>query len=200
MTPEDRKRFFDRHAGDWDETSYTHEQLQRIGGLLLGLGLRTGWSVLDVGTGTGVIVPGLLDAVGRSGSVTGVDMSGAMLEKARAKGFPDNVHFVEGRIEDLPLPDGAFDAAVCFSAFPHFEDHPRALGEIRRVLKPGGSAHILHLEGSERINEVHQECGGAVRHDVLPGEDDMRALLESCGFEVLSFEDRPDRYSVEARK
>lgn len=195
-----KRSFFDHHAEEWDETTYSLEQRSRLGVLVGSFSLKRGWRILDVGCGTGILVPFLLRSVGRKGAIVGLDISRVMLGKAKEKGFPANVRFVEARAEQIPLRERAFDAAVCFSVFPHFERHPQALREIARVLKPGGALYILHLEGSERLNAFHREYGGAVKHDRLPNAEGMGQLLRACGFEGISVEDRTDLYLAKARR
>ena len=91
------------------------------------LAARPGERVLDVGCGSGFYVTELLDQVGREGSVTGVDRAPAMLAVAakRAEGR-DNVAFYEADATNLPVPDGAFDAALrCRSLSTYPTPQPR---------------------------------------------------------------------------
>lgn len=102
--------------------------------------------VLDAGCGTGNYSAALLPMCSR---VTGVDANEEMLvvasEKLSAVG-PDRFHLDEGMIEELPYPDGSFDSAVAIQVLHHLGDsvgegwtaHDRALGELSRVLRPGG--------------------------------------------------------------
>ena len=87
------------------------------------LAARPGERVLDVGCGSGFYVTELLDQVGREGSVTGVDRAPAMLAVAakRAEGR-DNVAFYEADATNLPVPDGAFDAAVSVQVLEYVPD------------------------------------------------------------------------------
>ncbi|HBL18277.1 MAG: hypothetical protein A2X36_10370 [Elusimicrobia bacterium GWA2_69_24] len=193
-----KTRFFDRRAAHWDEDAHAAEKEARLGRIVRGLRLKAGAAVLDVGCGTGALVPFLLRAVGGRGSVIGVDPSGPMLRKARGKGFPARVRFLKAKAERLLLPDGACDAAICFASFPHFDRHPAALLEIRRVLKPGGRMFVLNLQGSRGLNRFHRDCGAAVAHDHMPGARKMRRLLEYCGYRRISVTDRADLYLARA--
>jgi SAM-dependent methyltransferase len=100
--------------------------------------IRPGETVLDVGTGTGVVA---ITAARAGASVTGLDLTPALLEvareNARIAGLPA-VEWIEGDVESLPFPDGGFDVVV--SQFGHmFAPRPDvAVAEMRRVLKPGG--------------------------------------------------------------
>lgn len=111
------------------------------------LGLQPGMAVLEAGCGMAsqTFEGGLWDAVGPTGSIVGIDPSVGMLERAQAKATQrqvTNVRFVRTQAEDLSMfADGAFDAAVGL-AFLHFADAPAALGELRRVTRPGGAVAV----------------------------------------------------------
>lgn len=195
-----KKVFFDHHAHHWDECNYSAAELARIGPLVESLGIEPGARVLDVGCGTGILTPYLLAAVGASGSIVGLDLSPVMIDKARGKGFPENVRFLEAVGENIPLPDAACDAAVCLSVFPHLTDQRAALREIWRVLQPGGWCWIAHLDGSAKINAFHAGYGGPVKHDHLPGREAMLTLLAETGFPAATVIDREDLYLACGRK
>lgn len=93
-------------------------------------------TVLDVGCGTGIASePFALNGF----SVTGVDPSDAMLERARRR--VPGATFVEGTAERLPFPEARFDVALSADTF-HLVDKTRALAEMSRVLKPGGTLAV----------------------------------------------------------
>jgi SAM-dependent methyltransferase len=121
--------------------------------------LRPGEVVLDLGSGGGVDV--LLSArrVAPHGRAIGVDMTDEMLELARrnaAEAGVDNVEFVQGYIEDLPLPDSSVDVVISNCVINLSVDKPKVLSEIARVLRPGGRLGISdivaenHLTAAER--------------------------------------------------
>jgi ubiquinone/menaquinone biosynthesis C-methylase UbiE len=100
-----KSAFFDRLAGDWDESTDHHpSKLERIARLLR---LEPGDTVLDVGCGTGVMVPYLLERVGENGRIVAVDISPRMIEVARRK-FPPaeypNVKFIVADVGEV-APD-----------------------------------------------------------------------------------------------
>lgn len=187
------RQFFDRAAADWDalEVEETHVRLREI---VAGLGIVPGAAVLDVGCGTGILFPLLLEAMNGAGWVVGLDISAEMLRRAQAKEYP--VECVQGDAQSLPLPEGTFDWVLCNAVFPHFPDKYRALREIRRVLKSGGRLVICHTASRQRINEFHRSVGGAVAHDTIPDEGEMLRLLREAGLGEAQVRDEPDRYLV----
>jgi demethylmenaquinone methyltransferase/2-methoxy-6-polyprenyl-1,4-benzoquinol methylase len=146
---EDRRQWvgeqFDRTAADYD-------RIERILGLGTGPwyrrkmlefgGLKPGMRALDVGMGTGLVAQQAARILGDAGLVTGVDPSAGMLRNAR---LPAGVTVVEGRAEEMPLPDGSFDFLSMGYALRHVSDMAVAFAEFRRVLKPGGKVCIMEI-------------------------------------------------------
>jgi SAM-dependent methyltransferase len=102
--------------------------------------LRPGMRLLDAGCGGGSITVGLAAAVA-PGPLVGVDLEVHRLAGAwrlAAERGVANARFAAGDIYALPFPDGAFDAAFAHHVLQHLADPPRALRELRRVLRPGG--------------------------------------------------------------
>lgn len=191
------QEFFDQLAAEWD-LSFTAEDLERLTRVVNRLQIVAGFDILDLGCGTGILFDMLRRKVGSRGSVTGVDFSLSMAERAH-RNFPfDNVNVVDGDVAALPFRAGCFDMAIAFSSFPHFSDRLSALGETRRVLKPGGSLHVIHLMSSKEISEMHHRVGGAVAHDSLPTAPEMTVLLETAGLVHARVEDKPGIYLASA--
>jgi SAM-dependent methyltransferase len=111
-------------------------------------GVREGHRVLDVACGTGALTLAVADIVGRAGSVVGLDANPDMLAVARRK--PAWIEWLEGKAEALPLPDNDFDAVVSQFGFMFFEDKPRALREMVRVLRPGRRLAVAVCDAVER--------------------------------------------------
>jgi len=196
----DKKAFFNRMAEGWDQKFYTPEMRERLPQLVSLFRLHPGARILDVGAGTGGIIPYILQAIGPEGSIWAVDFSEKMVEIGREK-FKDEprVRFSLSAVECLPFADEFFHHIVCFGAFPHFADKQLAVKEMRRVLKTQGTLIILHALSSQEIKQHHMGAG-PVSHDFLPEEIEMRRLLKTAGFQVLQLIDRPKCYLCEAQK
>ena len=114
-------------------------------------GLVPGDTVLDVGCGTGTLALLAKQRLGADGEVRGIDASEQMIERARKKARNENVDvtFETAVIEELPFPDGTFDAVLSTFMLHHLPDDVKAAGlrEVARVLKPGGRLLAVDLTG-----------------------------------------------------
>ncbi|MBU0743417.1 metalloregulator ArsR/SmtB family transcription factor [bacterium] len=134
--------FFSDIAGSWDmiRPAFDHPDVQAgaVGALV-----PPGLELVDIGTGTGALLP-LLAATGAR--ITAVDASAAMLTRARGlcerEGLND-VAFEQADIQDLPFADDRFDAAYCSMVLHHVARPERALREMTRVVKPGGKVVVM---------------------------------------------------------
>jgi SAM-dependent methyltransferase len=107
--------------------------------------IRRGELVVDIGCGAGIDSLIAARMVGPTGKVIGVDMTAAMLEKARHSAVGaqiTNVEFREGYAEELPLPDAWADVVISNGVLNLMPDKTAALKEMARVLKPGGRLQI----------------------------------------------------------
>jgi len=177
------REFFASTAGRWDRL---RDELfgSRIYSLsLLGL-LDGGWTVGDLGCGTGAVSEALAPFVGR---VLAVDGSREMLDAARERldGF-DNVELRSGELEELPIDNGSLDAATLILVAHHLPDPARVLAEVTRTLRPGGRLLLVDMLPHDR-QEYQQQMG----HVWLGFSEDQigrflaQAGLRSKGFRAL---------------
>ncbi len=192
----ERRGFFDCHAATWEEKLRYEEKSERLKNLVALFELRRGDSILDVGTGTGVLLPFLRKGTGKEGLVTAMDFSFKMVEKAKDR----HPFLVNGSVEAIPFRPGEFDRVTCFSAFPHFPDKKKALLEMVRVLKQDGHVFIAHLHSVEEINQFHRQMGGVVGHDRLPEPDHMLSLMKESGLSEVVILNEPGKFLARGRK
>ena len=150
-------RFFDDFAD-------TYDTLNRV----ISLGFDTSWrhaavdellsrspsNVLDVGTGTGDIVAIALKHRNSPKSITGLDPSGQMLRKARAKINDHRASFRKGHAERMPFDDAQFDGALVSFGVRNFQQRPKGLAEIVRVLKPAARLVVLEVSSADPTDRV----------------------------------------------
>jgi ubiquinone/menaquinone biosynthesis C-methylase UbiE len=125
---------FDHLAAEYD--AYRSGYSRSLYEILSEYGFKPGWSVLDVACGTGLASEPLAK---RGLQVTAVDISEAMLDKARIR--LKEAKLVVGDAEKLPFRDGAFNSVICAQAI-HWMDQPVAIAEMARVTNPGGRVAI----------------------------------------------------------
>jgi len=122
-----------------------------IAWLLAQITVHEGDTILDVATGTARIPIALRGRAGATGRIVGLDITPAMLLRAR-EGLPGDhcggaVHLVCGSAVELPFADGSYDVVVC-ALGTHHMDVPRLLAEIGRVLRPGGRLAVADVGAS----------------------------------------------------
>ncbi len=134
--------FFDHVASDWDEMRLVYYDEAVIEHLAAAADLDATMTVADVGTGTGFVAAGL---AGRVACIIGIDDSTGMLaiaERNLAELGASNVQLRRGDIESLPLADDSVDAAVANMVLHHAVDPTAMLGEMARIVRPGGTVAI----------------------------------------------------------
>jgi ubiquinone/menaquinone biosynthesis C-methylase UbiE len=155
------------------------------------LDLKPGETVVDLGSGAGIDVFLAARAVGPTGRVIGVDMTPAMLAKARANaaraGFTQ-VEFREGRLEALPVADSSVDAVTSNCVINLVPDKAVVFREIARILKPGGrlaiSDIVLDAPLPEAVVNDMYAYVGCISGAVL--REEYLAMLRQAGFEQVA--------------
>ncbi|MBN1160794.1 MAG: methyltransferase domain-containing protein [Dehalococcoidales bacterium] len=190
--------FFNSRAAAWDD-EVAEKDISRLETIAERLDIKPGDSVLDIGTGTGVFVPFLLKKIGGKGKLVCLDFAEEMLKIAREKGFKGDINYLCADIENNSLEDDSFDAVVCYSVFPHFNNKMKAFKEIYRLLKKGGRLYICHSSSRQAINEVHKSIPEVCSH-LFPENEDTRGMLSDAGFEDITISDSKEDYLVIAAK
>lgn len=190
----------DAESGYCEKLGYSHTDLLAApDGSNLGLGcgnptatasIRLGETVLDLGSGAGFDCFLAARQLNGTGRVIGVDMTSAMVTKARAnahKAGYQNVEFRLGEIESLPVADSSVDLIISNCVINLSPDKPRVFREAFRVLKPGGRLAIADVVATKRMPMAAQTgfdticacIGGAAL------VDDLKAMLKDAGFSTV---------------
>jgi SAM-dependent methyltransferase len=156
--------------------------------------LHEGETVLDLGSGAGADVLISARRVGAAGRAIGLDMTDEMLELARANAREaglDNVEFVKGYIEEIPLPDASVDVVISNCVINLAADKTRVLKEAARVLRPGGRfavSDVIADPGMDAATRADmQQWTGCIAGALT--EDAFRAALAEAG--LVDVEIRP---------
>lgn len=134
--------------------------------LLRSAALGAGMRVLDVACGTGVVTRAAAEQVGQTGSVTGIDVASDMIAVAKtipAAGAP--ITWQEADAASLPLPDEFYDVGLCQMGLMFMEDRAGVLGELHRVLTPGGRV-VINTPG--RIQPLFEAMEQAIVDNLDP--------------------------------
>lgn len=190
-----RQMFFNEIAGCWDKRIQSEKLSQFLDKFVPRFGLEYGQQILDVGTGTGILIPFLLREVGRSGYVIGIDYAEKMIDVCISKyGHLPNVRFEVKNVGQIDYSSGSFDAVTCFGLFPHLENRKEALSQMNRVLKFGGRLVIAHALGRAELVAHHRSSSAVVAQDSLPNSLEMTELLRKAGFGSIRITDEPQCY------
>ncbi len=149
--------------------------------------LRDGEIVLDLGSGAGADVLISARRVAPTGRAIGLDMTDEMLELARANAIDagvDNVEFVKGYLEDMPLADASVDVVISNCVINLSGDKPKTIGEAARVLRPGGRFAVSDVIADPEMDEPTKADMAAWTGCVAGAltEAEFRDALEQAGF------------------
>ena len=204
---EARRTFFNERADAWLDTWYKdsatgtytrhREKFERLFTLVP---IHEAERVLDVGCGSGVLVPYLLEKMSGQGVVYELDYAERMIRANKQMHRDGRVRFIVADVADMPLEKETCDVVMCFACFPHIHDKKTALEGMTAVLKKNGFLAVAHLESSQDINRHHRKSGTPVMHDTLPKRQEMISLFEAAGLSIERFIDESGFYLVLGRK
>jgi SAM-dependent methyltransferase len=182
--PRETREFFAPRAATWEQRFPDDDPV--YADAVARLGLRAGQAVLDAGCGTGRALVPMRDAVGRDGTVVGVDLTPEMLAAARDHGRLTVAALLLADTRFLPLRDASVDAVLAAGLLPHLPDPAAGLAELARVTRPGGRLAVFHPVSRAML---------AARKGRVPAVDGTLArpvlgpLLERGGFTMDSYDD-----------
>jgi ubiquinone/menaquinone biosynthesis C-methylase UbiE len=190
--------FFEHLAEEWDYRQ-PPERHKKLDSLLSRFDayIKSADLVLEVGTGTGGLIPILKKRYAKSEFIQ-IDFANAMLQRAQKNHNGDQL--VQADAHALPFLYRTCSVVICHNSFPHFKEKMIALKGMRCVLKPGGTLFILHEQSREKVNYIHQHAlAKEIHQDLLPDSEEIRRLLQQSSFTPVIIEDNEDHYAVCAR-
>jgi len=164
--------------------------------------LTAGEHVLDLGSGSGTDSFIAARLVGPEGRVTGVDMTDAQLGKARHFAIhTPQVRFVEGLIENPPVPAGSIDAVISNGVFNLVPDKPKVFSAVARALRPGGRLALADIVAAREVKpatRANVALWAACIAGAIP-QDDYLDAIESAGLQVVRVRANPDYRFISPR-
>jgi ubiquinone/menaquinone biosynthesis C-methylase UbiE len=200
MTTDSRRPYFNSLAAKWDCIPAAPNATGRISTFLKRSHKAGARRVLDVGCGTGILVPELLNLYGSATCLVEFDLAEDMLKINSTKYAETSIGRVCADAQTMPFSDACFDLAICFSVLPHMPDKSATLRQIFRLLRPGGVICVGHLSGSSELNAFHGSLEGPVSVDVLPPAAALAHMLKDLGAVEIEAEENSDWYFVRAEK
>ena len=146
--------------------------------IVASLHLQPGWTVADIGAGTGYFALPIAAALGGAGRVYAVDVSPEMLARLRQRlteAGLGGVEFVEAEATATTLPAGSCDCALLANVWHEFDDRAAVLAEMRRILRPGGQIALLDWRP-----DVEPEHGPPTEHRI--SAESASESLKEAGF------------------
>ncbi|MCD6561045.1 MAG: methyltransferase domain-containing protein [Deltaproteobacteria bacterium] len=150
--------------------------------------IKKGDIVLDIGTGTGILVPIIHKYA--PGKIYACDLSEAML-KTLKENYP-YAKTIAADTRDLTLPDSSIDVIFMNASYPNIVDKKGAFSNIGRMMKRGGRFVISHPMGKEFIGLLKDKSPFPL--DKFPNKEEAISLFERFGFQIKKFQDDPELY------
>ena len=189
--------FFNSLAEGWDE--YRAADAVKISQLVRQIGLCAEDKVLDIGCGTGVLLPFVKKEIGEQGQITAVDFAANMLACAAEKNRQfSGISYVVSDIMNFQTKM-LFDKAICFNFFPHAKNKSALVTHIRELLVLGGSLIIMHDMSRAKVNAIHHSSA-TVQNDCLPDSAAVSEMLSKAGYAIELTVENDELYFIKAAK
>lgn len=189
-----QREFFDSVSKNWD--NMINVDKFKINYLLDKLEIQEDDEILDVGTGTGVLIPFLHERISK-GTIKGVDISQGMLEVARDKfNNLNNVDFDLVNVEKDYLEE-KYDKIILYSMYPHLESKTQTISKlVKRNLKEDGILMIAHSDSREYLNNLHRRADERVHESILMEINEQKNVFTNAGLNVIEAFENDEMYYV----
>ncbi|WP_196001559.1 class I SAM-dependent methyltransferase [Clostridium sp. 1001271B_151109_B4] len=188
----DNREFFNSLAYKWDEIC-DHDD-KKIREILELSNVKKDSKILDIGTGTGILISYLLEKL--PSKLVGVDISENMIEVARKKYKDEDVKFIVSDI--MNFNEDKYDYIFIYSAYPHFKDKEKLFEHLSELLNENGKVIIAHSQSRDEINHVHSKSD-IVKEDILLSVEDNSKIINKY-LKIEKTIDNSEMYYIEAIK
>ena len=144
------KEYFDSKASKWDQI--VHHDANKINLILEVTNLKRNSKILDIGSGTGILVDYLEQYMPKQ--IVEIDLSPEMIKRAESKYDYPNITFLNENFYESDLE--GFDYLICYSSYPHFKNKANFCEKIYKALNKDGRFVIAHSQGRRKINQTHE--------------------------------------------
>ncbi|HAN20083.1 MAG: hypothetical protein A2Y15_05315 [Clostridiales bacterium GWF2_36_10] len=186
--------FFNKAAENWDENVF--HDINKINQIMSFIDIKKGRSILDVGTGTGVLIPFLHSCIGETGRIVVADLAQNMIDIAKSKYYYKNTKFIVSDVLSEDFPYKQFDNIICYSMFPHFIDKRKAILTLANYLNKGGKLVICHSQSRDTINNFHKNKVDLDKDTMLPSIQYFRNMFDECGLGTITEIDNDEMFVV----
>jgi ubiquinone/menaquinone biosynthesis C-methylase UbiE len=195
------RKFFDFFASKWDDGE-SSDKINQLKKFFYNLNVNISGNVLDIGCGTGILVPFLLKKSSRDCHLFELDLSKEMLRENKKKCGDKSslINHIHADTHHLPFKQHQFNFVLCFAVLPHLSDQLGALKEWQRVLAVGGYLLILHLMSSKILNAYHAKVNTVIAQDYLLPVKQEKKVVEQAGLNIIEAIERDDLYLILSQK
>jgi malonyl-CoA O-methyltransferase len=195
-----KRRYFNELAPRWDTLPSPPDAADKVRRFVERALTPDARLVLDIGGGTGILLPALLERCGAAARLLELDLAEGMLAESARKFADQRVARLCADARRLPLRAASFDLVLCFGVLPHLGEVGEALRGLMHVLRAGGVLAVGHLMGSRELNTFHASLDAAVASDRLPSAEALTEILRGLGAAEIIAEEGSDWYFVRAEK
>lgn len=188
----DNREFFNNLAFNWDNMCNHNEK--KIEEILALSEVKKSSRILDVGTGTGILIKYLLNT--NPEKIVAVDIAENMIKVAKEKYKDNKVRFIVKDI--MEYTERNFDYIFLYSVYPHFKDKEAIFKHLFGLMNRGGKIIIAHSQSKEKINEVHGK-NNTVKEDKLTSGEVTAKVMEEY-FKVEKIIDNENMYYISGVK
>lgn len=189
----DNVSFFDSIASRWDQIA--HHDEKKVAYIVRSANIEGNSRVLDLGTGTGILLPFIKEYLENDGNIVALDISANMLEQAKKKNGTENIEYVCSDFYEYEN-DEKFSVIIAYSCFPHFADRDLFFKKCEELLRDKGRLVIAHSESKEKINGKHTNIDAELKSETLKDAVEVAGIAGKYGLIESRVIDNEEYYLI----